>query len=209
MENTVQAWDLTIFAFLIELDHKLNSKAKYSLKWILFFKVKEWIRKEIIFLETELLGDFSYSDLLFWPQRWCQQLGHWAVTAEHNTPQTQQVHCPPRVAQHAPLRVPSLVPAQLCMAKSAVILLHISREVLLRNYWWKKRLLQSGCQFWGMCCHGLLVRRETSPVFERMWHYERATCPKSLALGPRHPQCHVTLSFVGWQQCFKYFHPSC
>lgn len=125
------------------------------------------------------------------------------------SPQTQQVHCPPHVAQHATLRVVSLVPAQLCMTKAGVISLLMSREELLWNYSWKKRLLQSGCLFGGMCCDGFLGRRETSPVFERTWRYECAMCPKSLAPAPWHPQWCVTLSFVGWQPCFKYFHPSC
>lgn len=63
------------------------------------------------------------------------------------SPQTQQVHCPPHVAQHATLRVVSLVPAQLCMTKAGVISLLMSREALLWNYSWKKRLQQSGCLF--------------------------------------------------------------
>lgn len=118
-------------------------------------------------------------------------------------PQAQRELCSPCGTARC-IRALTLLPAQPCTAKAAAILLLFSREALLWNYSWKKRLLQPGCLFWGMCCHGILGRRDTSPVLEQMWRYQCASCPKSLAPAPQGPQWGVTLSFPGWQPCFKY-----
>lgn len=138
------------------------------------------------------MGDFFYPDLLSWPQRWCQQLGHWAVTADIALlvlAAHRHSGCSALLAWHrAPHPSAPSAPSTTLHPKAAEILLLISREALLWNYSWKKRVLQPGCLFWGMCCHGSLGRRETSPVLERVWHCERATCPQSLAPAPQ-SQC--------------------